>query len=116
MTPSIPFGEQLEDTYARWWDPPVAHRPWYARVPTTPRPHCGTWYGTTAPIPATARWAVVHVVRPGRVRYARSRDAGAAMVEGIALADHPHVYLVPVTVTAPQALVTLLRRHGLAQE
>src|SRR5262245_14179612 len=57
----LAMGESLAETYARWWDP--THRPplWPA-VSLQPRaPHCGRWYPLAAPVPATARWALVYI-------------------------------------------------------
>lgn len=82
--------------YRYWWAP-CSTPPWRPSVPREVRPHCGTWYALPAPLPTTAQWALVHTAfAPGRVLYTKSQAAAESLYAQIALADHPHVRLVPV--------------------
>jgi hypothetical protein len=105
----------IEATYGHWWYPRQALPCPPRRVARPRQPHCGTWYPVTAPIPVTARWALVHS-RERRIRYATSQAAAIRMQEEIALADHPHVSLVPVCRDDTRALRAFLQRQGLGTE
>lgn len=109
----------LAEAYQYWWQPrqrPSVYYPWQ-RVAPPPRPHCGMWYRLPAEIPATATWALVHLAfRPGRILFAKSREAADAFLANLALVDHPHVRRIPVDPHQPAALARWLHEHGLAAE
>lgn len=107
--------EPLEETYQRWWDPrrrPAYLPAWLAPPQDPPPPHCGRWYPVDEPVPATAQWALVYLGRPPRVLYAKSHGAALSFFGELALRDHPHVRLVPVSKAAPDALAALLKQHA----
>jgi len=102
------YAETLERAYERWWNPCLIPPP--PPLPRSVRPHCGVWVPLQAPIPKTARWALVHIGE-GRIRYAKTQATAISMCEDVALGDHPHVYLVPVRVGETATLDALLARH-----
>ena len=109
----VPY-ETLEETYQRWWDPqrrPVYLHAWLAPPRDPPPPHCGCWYPVEVAIPSTAQWALVYLGRPPRVLYTKSHAAALSFFGELALRDHPHVRVVPVSPTTPEPLAALLRRH-----
>jgi hypothetical protein len=127
--------ERLEELYRRWWEPrwrpPISLAQGFRLAQrVTPRPPpCGSWLPLAAPIPTTARWALVCIggrpyylegdahgprrLHAHRIRYAKSHASAVAMFDEIALRDHPHTSLVPVSPTDTAALRALLRRQGL---
>jgi hypothetical protein len=119
--------ERVLEAYTHWWDPTRLPKQYVSFVPVSvgsgrraylsgrpPPPHCGTWYALEAPLPRTARWAILHCAHPPyRILYATSREAALNMLGEMSLRDHPHLRLVAVDARLPEVLAAFRSRaHG----